>query len=970
MTTGPTNGADPRSCWTCADAVGDIKKMFVDIAQAGEIARGQNPARRPVFTRTHGVVHARLEVSPDLPDALKIGVFGQNSFESWVRFSSDPGGVDSDFKTTSGIAIKLFGVAREKLLGDGDTQDFLMQNYPVFFVDDATQMCAFTRAGIIDRDSDAWLDEHPATKQILKEMALPETSVLSTTFWSVLPYAFGAGRFVKYKLEPGTPIEGLPDAGDPDYLGRDLAMRLRESEARFRFSVQFFENEESTPLDKATVEWKTAWTPLATLILPRQDIGRLGQANYGENLAFNPWHCLKAHEPQGSISAARKVAYAASAELRRDANGVPTREPGPIRPVVALPSSEDDRCIVSAAIYPPIGIARVGDSAEDWFLGPEVTEPQPAAAGFYRDPSGALKRQAARFRVYGLNGEGRIVEELTADNAEIVWGVHLANKKAAWFQFQLAQDIPEATSAPPQSLRNPAVGDRSKLIIDPGPREVAGRDRSGGPELKFDTGRFMDAPVYLGELRTDSWGRLIVLGGHGKSSSFDRSRAVTFANNDGWHDDVADGPVRATVRHGGKSLAVAPAWVVVAPPNYAPLQKSVRTMWDLMRDVAIKAGTLTRPIRPSFDRDIRPIFERLSRLQWVNAGFAAAFGFGASSDLATPAALGRLSSTGLDGVEARRVLANQFRRTDRDAWSPTPWPWLYGDAMNIPTPPSPRAFSTLSDTQLWALQEWVNGNFDADYDPARKAPRVPEDAPVAERGDLLTRAALEFCLADAFHPGCEMTWPMRQAGLYKSAFRIEHAKPDWIEPEYGEIFTSDLIELPNGPFGAQVPGGLTRWMAVPWQTDTASCRSGYTPSYDPYLSTFWPARVPNQVLSAEHYEIVMNAGLPLQERLAAFAYRADWTRPLKKPLPDGDEPSYTDQINRLAEDISQMGLVEVREGVIGDPRFPPLMEVEELPRATLAAFAAGGHGASTRDYTDLAHTAKARRFPNGLKSNQ
>ena len=73
-----------------------------------------------------------------------------------------------------------------------------------------------------------------------------------------------------------------------------------------------------------------------------------------------------------------------------------------------------------------------------------------------------------------------------------------------------------------------------------------------------------------------------------------------------------------------KSCEIDPAWVVVAPPNYAPLQKSVRTMWDLMRDVAISAGMLPKPARPSFERDIRPIFERLARLQWVNAGFAAA----------------------------------------------------------------------------------------------------------------------------------------------------------------------------------------------------------------------------------------------------------------------------------------------------------------------------------------------------------
>ena len=44
-------------------------------------------------------------------------------------------------------------------------------------------------------------------------------------------------------------------------------------------------------------------------------------------------------------------------------------------------------------------MARVGNSKEEFFLGPEVTHPAPAAAGFYKDASGALKRQAARFRI-------------------------------------------------------------------------------------------------------------------------------------------------------------------------------------------------------------------------------------------------------------------------------------------------------------------------------------------------------------------------------------------------------------------------------------------------------------------------------------------------------------------------------------------------------------------------------------------
>jgi L-Lysine epsilon oxidase N-terminal/L-lysine epsilon oxidase C-terminal domain len=960
-------GGIENGCWTCADPVNDLKRLFVDVAQAGDIRRGQSPAQRPVFTRTHGVARGHLEMLAGLREDLKVGVFAHDGFDAWVRFSSDPGGMNTDFKTTSGIAIKLFGVPGEKLLGDGDTQDFLMQNYPAFFVDDATDMCAFTRAGLIDDDSDAWLASHPRTKEILNDMQKAEVSVLTTTFWSVLPYAFGAGRYVKYKLEPEALPDSVPDSGNPNYLGADLARRLRRGDARFRFLVQFFEDEARTPLDRATVEWKSAWVQLATLTLPRQDIGSLGQAGYGENLAFNPWHALKVHEPQGSISAARKVTYAASAELRRNANGVPTREPGPARTAEALSSTEDDHCIVRAAIYPSIGIARVGSSEEEWFIGPEVTDPAPAAPGFYRDKTGALKRQAARFRVYGLNAEGGVVAELTADNAEIRWTVHVANKKAAWFQFQLAQDIPEAASAPPQLLRNAAVDDRSKLAIDPGPRDVSGRNQSGGA-LKFDTGKFMDVLVYLGELRTDDAGRLIVLGGHGKSASSDGAKAVTFANNEGWHDDVSDGPVTATVQFRGKELEVAPAWVVTAPPNYAPLQKSVRTMWDLMRDVAVKAGTLTRPLRPSFDRDIRPIFERLSRLQWVNAGFAAGFGWGAPNDFGSPQLLARLASNGADGQEMRQVVANSFRLFDRDAWAPGPWPWVYGDAMNIPTPPTPRAFGALSDTQLAMLQQWVNGDFDADYDPERAPPRTIDDVPVAEQGDMLTRAALQFCLADAFHPGCEMTWPMRQATLYKSAFRIKHAEAGWVEPEYGTLFTQDLMQLDDGPFAGQVAGGITRWMAVPWQTDTASCSSGYTRAYDPYLPTFWPARVPNQVLSARNYDIVVDESRPLGERLAAFASRADWRRPLLKPLPNGDDPDYTVQINRLAADISQMGVVETRKGLDNDTHFPAVFEVEELPSATLRAFAGSRHGEITRDPTDFARTAKARRFPQGLKS--
>jgi hypothetical protein len=108
------------------------------------------------------------------------------------------------------------------------------------------------------------------------------------------------------------------------------------------------------------------------------------------------------------------------------------------------------------------------------------------------------------------------------------------------------------------------------------------------------------------------------------------------------------------------------------------MQKSVRMMWDLMRDVAVTAKLLPRPARPSFEQDIRPLFERMSRLQWVNAGFAAQFGWKGPQDFSQPEWLERLAQRGDPTAELRRTIANHFRNFDRDSYSPTPWPWLYG----------------------------------------------------------------------------------------------------------------------------------------------------------------------------------------------------------------------------------------------------------------------------------------------------
>jgi len=115
---------------------------------------------------------------------------------------------------------------------------------------------------------------------------------------------------------------------------------------------------------------------------------------------------------------------------------------------------------------------------------------------------------------------------------------------------------------------------------------------------------------------------------------------------------------------------------------------------------------------------------------------------------------------------------------------------------------------------------------------------------------------------------------------------------------------------------------------VPWQTDTASCRAGYEPTYDPLIPTFWPAHVPNTVLTSRDYDIVVDKNQPRETRLDAFNRRASWYRILGI--------GYLNQIENMIHLYGDLGVVEYRPGVEDDPDFPAQMYVESRP------FAPGG----------------------------
>lgn len=311
--------------------VEETRRLFVDVVQQSIIASGRRPAPRPVFRKVHGIARGSLRIDADLPDRFRHGIFAGVGYSAWIRFSSDTAPETPDSaRSTLGIGIKLFHVSGASLDDDdpeAGTADLLMQNHDRFFVADGRDFCAFSHAAVLG-DFDAWLGEHPETREVLAEMEKLETSVLGASYWSVLPYGCGPEAMVKYRLVPLGHVAGDAPGDAPDFLKADLARRLAKGSARFELALQPFTSEMETPLDGATTRWPTSFQRVGELVVNQQDVTAPGQEAYGDNLSFHPWRVPPANRPLGSVAESRQVTYRSAAHLRRTVNGVPTTEPG------------------------------------------------------------------------------------------------------------------------------------------------------------------------------------------------------------------------------------------------------------------------------------------------------------------------------------------------------------------------------------------------------------------------------------------------------------------------------------------------------------------------------------------------------------------------------------------------------------------------------------------------------------------
>jgi hypothetical protein len=307
---------------------------------------GRRPAMRDAHAQDTGCVMASFVVDAEIPKDLQHGIFVQpKKFDAWIRFSNGNSEVlNSRVPDARGMSIKLLGVVGPKLLPDEEeTQDFLMANNPVFFVDDLERY----KHSLVTFHGGGYLHQFLALLQLKfhEKLSAIRTNFSWTTnplycqYWSMTSYRLGppgAGAPIKFTARPGVGVKPsiwsrLATFFSPRFaLKKQLANVLATREVCFDFFIQRYVDDRRTPVENNLIEWKVSSSKLihvAKITLPKQNVDTADRNKLCEDLSFNPWHCLPEHKPLGAVNRARKSIYLKISAYRHQLNGTSLRVP-------------------------------------------------------------------------------------------------------------------------------------------------------------------------------------------------------------------------------------------------------------------------------------------------------------------------------------------------------------------------------------------------------------------------------------------------------------------------------------------------------------------------------------------------------------------------------------------------------------------------------------------------------------------
>ena len=631
----------------------------------------------------------------------------------------------------------------------------------------------------------------------------------------------------------------------------------------------------------------------------------VGQPEIYTRSALPRAHCGGDRRRRGRRRAARRL------QRRRTAE----------RPPITPPPDDPLAGVVSVAVHPAIGIARVGNSADSFFFGPELPGSLPVAPDGFKDASGAIARQAARFRIFGYDAAGAVVREITAADAAITWTVSVANTKAAWYDFDTGDGPPGRRAGEATQRRRHRRRSRATWWSPPASRSISG---PAATPVALDAGRFLDEPVPLGELLTDELGRLVFLPAEGRGYSPGQAPLTSFANNDGWSDDTCDGPVLATVTIGGRTLQAEPGWVVVAPPNYGP--GAARRADHRRTTRRASAGTPSTSAEltaadVSFRDDILPILSRIVDMQWVNAGYLGSNGWGSGADY-----LGAATCSPGSPIRRRRAPACASRRSSSSATrttppsNRTPRPQMYGDGVAFPAAVAVPVADGDADPVRPARRRGPTGTFTDDRRPSHCRPTSPPSAPAEQVSPSTVPASTPASAAPTTRASrCRGRCACRRCGPARCRLRVRSTTVE--HHRLGRRADTRADD------GARRTAGRQRTRRPhPLAGHAVAQRRGELPlratsrRSRPVLPTFWPARIPNHVLREVDYLVVVDTTAPMADRQAAFEppLRLAALRRRRHP------PRHA---RNMVDHWGELGIVTEQPGPT-DGAFPAVMLVE------------------------------------------
>ena len=456
--------------------------------------------------------------------------------------------------------------------------------------------------------------------------------------------------------------------------------------------------------------------------------------------------------------------------------------------------------------------------------------------------------------------------------------------------------------------------------------------------------------IEIGQIHLDDVGRLLFVAGPGKSDCVTTPRTAlsnpsehfnppngpdpcdplvnqfAYFNVPGWWDDTCGGEIDVSIVLNGEVLstrdnvqdptergsrnATRGAWVVSAPPKYAPDMYHVVTLKDRVFEAFPEADP-NRNKKTEFFRDIYPILSRAVNYGWVSAEAAGVTPANRNLAHGPNQAGNLLSGKNLDALkdpgESSRFVRQQIYKLMRHAEGPNsklidtlpkkppPASAITQCPINLADDPNfassqreargnqmpklwgtggkplqneqlnnnlPNQYLSLTANDLARMKDWADGDFVSVGGPIEPVPL--EQLPIEEQPLAMDCAALEPTIGGGFHPGIEFPYIITYREYFKEAFRV--------------------IE------GTE-PGSVAAYMSSPWQGDYWSCNTAW-----------WPVQRP---------EIVFSYDGETQTR----TYR-EWFRGVDQ---HGQPLSSTDGYDQMVYAWPKLGMVLPKRDARGNP---------------------------------------------------